>query len=237
MSRPGSVRAPAGVSVAADALGRLPLLRQAEVDQLRASRVRDHHVRGLEVAVHDAVRVRFREPLGHLDRQVEGAGRAHAARHQRRERPAADELHGDEGRPLALVDLVDDADGRVGERRGRARLQAQAALALRVVARTGDQHLQGHLPPEPQVGRAVDDAHAALADLPGDPVPPERPGPFGHGPILWPDETVARRKRPPFGRIGLGNGSRAPYPPAWKEIRCHRPARETRPAACSSASP
>ena len=131
--------------------------------------------------MHDAVRVRLREALGHLDREVQRARRAHPARHQRRQRPAAHELHGDEGRPVALVDLVHDADRRVGEAGRRARLQAQPALALRVVARARRQHLQGDLPAQAQVGRAVHDAHAALADLAGDPVTPECPGALAHG--------------------------------------------------------
>ena len=63
------------------------------------------------------------------------AGSTLALGEQGRERPAADELHRDEGRAVGLVDLVDGRDGRVGERGRGARLDAQAPLLLGVALR------------------------------------------------------------------------------------------------------
>ena len=48
-------------------------LREAEVEELRAPLLRDDHVLGLEVAVHDAARVRRRERVGDLGSDREGA--------------------------------------------------------------------------------------------------------------------------------------------------------------------
>ena len=123
--------------------------------------------------MHDPVRVRLGQALRHLDRQVDGARRAHPARHQHRQRLAPDQLHGDEGGAVRLVDLVDDADRGMGERGGGLRFAAQPALALGVVPRPRRQDLEGDLPSQAGVGGAVDDAHPTLADLARDPVPPE----------------------------------------------------------------
>ena len=56
---------------ARDALG-LAAPGQAEVDQDRAARARDQHVRGLDVAVHHAAAVGVLEGLGHLARDAQG---------------------------------------------------------------------------------------------------------------------------------------------------------------------
>jgi hypothetical protein len=78
------------------------------------------------------------------------------------ERPPRHVLHGDEARPpvrtLHVVDLVDDRDVGMGERRGDAGL-AQQPRAGRVVP-AGGQHLERDLPAQPQVLGQVDLAHA-----------------------------------------------------------------------------
>ena len=119
--------------------------------------------------MNDPPRVGFREPFRHLQGQVEGAGRLQGtAAQEGRQRLPPDQLHGDEGEALGLVDLVDDRDGGVGEGGRGLGLLAQPALALRVVLGTGGQDLEGHLPAQSGIHRAVDRAHAALADLPDD---------------------------------------------------------------------
>ncbi len=135
-----------------------------------------HHVGGLQVAVDDPLGVGRREPLRHLEGQVESAGRLEGTPAQEGgERLPPDQLHGDEGEPLRLVDLVDHRDRGVGERGRGLGLLAQPALPLRVVRGTGGQDLEGHLPAQAGIHRAVDRSHAPVADLPDDPVVGQRP--------------------------------------------------------------
>ena len=110
--------------------------------------------------------VRLHQALDHLDREVERALRVERRpRDQRGERPAAHQLHRDEGRAVGLVDLVDDRHRRVSERGGRARLLLEAPALLGVAAGRGAEHLERHLAAEGRVEGAVDDADAAPAQL------------------------------------------------------------------------
>ena len=102
-------------------------LGQAEVEDLRLAALGDEDVGGLDVAVDDALRVRGVEGVCNLDPEIE--------RDFERERPVVDavlqrlaveELHRDERLALGLADVVDRADVRVVERRGRARLALEA---------------------------------------------------------------------------------------------------------------
>ncbi len=102
---------------------------QAEVEHLDPAAAGDHHVRRLDVAVHEAARVGLGQGLGHLRGQVEDALELKRRRlGQLRQRAARHVLHGDEAlRALAavqLVDLVDHRDVGVVEGRGRPGLAA-----------------------------------------------------------------------------------------------------------------
>ena len=83
-----------------------------------------------------------------------------------------DVLHGDVGPVLALADLVDDADVRVVQRRGRLGLDEEALLELGLVHEVRGEELQGHGSLELEVLGLVDDTHTAVADLLDDPVFP-----------------------------------------------------------------
>jgi hypothetical protein len=76
---------------------------------------------------------------------------------------ALDQLHRDPGHAVVLEHLEDGDDVGVAELGGGARL-ALEALALDDVRRVGA--LQGDDASELQVARAVEDAHAAAAELP-----------------------------------------------------------------------
>jgi hypothetical protein len=128
--------------------------------------LRQHHVLRLQVAVNDAARVRLDQPLGHFDREIEGAaGLDRRAPDRGGERPATHQLHGDEGRSVGLVDLVDHRDGGVRERGGRARLLLEPPLLLGLAQGRGPQHLERDLPAQGRVEGAVDDPHSAPSDL------------------------------------------------------------------------
>ncbi len=68
----------------------------------------------------------------------------------------------------AFVDLVDRADVRVVERRGRLGLLEEAALRGVVAGQIGRQDLDRHLAVEARVVGRVDDPHSAAADLGAD---------------------------------------------------------------------
>ncbi len=128
----------------------------------------------------DSPGVGLRQTLRHLQRELEGAGgREGPATDEGGQGLPADQLHGDEGVALRLVDLIDHRDGRVGERGGGLRLLAQAALALGIVLGAGGQDLERPLAAEAVVQGAVDRAHAAVADLGNDRVVGQRPADHG----------------------------------------------------------
>ena len=202
--RPGSVSPQDGVSLPLSngARGFVSFARPKSMI-FDVAGVRQHHVLRLEVAVHDAARVGLGEALGHLQRELEGAlGGQGRAGDDRGERPAAHQLHRDERGAVRLVDLVDDRDRRVHERRGGAGLHAQPALLLAAGRHRRPQHLQGDLAAEARVEGAVDDPHASAAELVEDPVVRERAPDHaevrGHS---RPERPGARRPRPAFRRL------------------------------------
>ena len=139
--------------------------RHAEVEHLDDTVRRQHHVRGLQVAVHDAggVRVGDRVGEGGADaqrlEQRQGAALQHLgdglARH---------ELHHDEVRVVVALHRVDRHDVRVVERRGGAGLLQQPRAVVRIGGAIGRESLDRDLAVEAQVARPVDLAHAPAAE-------------------------------------------------------------------------
>ena len=121
------------------------------------------------------------------------------------ERRAVDELHDEGFDAAALLEPEDRGDVGVMELRQKLRLALESRQALLVLGELGWQDLDRHLAIEPGVGRAIDLAHAALAELGGDLVGAE-PLP-GH---RWTDHrTVLQRALPSASRrSSSGNQSR-----------------------------
>ena len=69
------------------------------------------------------------------------------------------------GRPSVLPDVVDGADVRVIQRGRGARLAPESLQCVRSRGSAIGQELEGDGPPEARVLGAVDDAHAAAAEL------------------------------------------------------------------------
>jgi hypothetical protein len=154
---------------------------------------------------------------------------------QRVERLAFDQLHRDERRPrskrllrpehvflswLDFRDLVDRADRRVVERRGHPRLAQEAGTCLVLSPEARRHELDRNRPMELSVGRAVYDAHPALAK------PSELGIPRKHGRASlggYYCDFLQRRTRPAYrsseARSCLSDWAFTHEPPGWLNRR------------------
>src|SRR5258706_209664 len=131
-----------------------------------SSRRRVEAVGGLDVAVHDAFRVRGVEGVGALDPDVDNLiyVEARAAR-VLLESVACEPLHHDVVLALVLADVVDGADARVVEGGGGAGLALEALDRVRVLRHLDGEELERDASSETDVFRLVDDAHAPAPQL------------------------------------------------------------------------
>jgi hypothetical protein len=147
---------------------------QPEVEHLDDAAVAQEDVPGLEIAVHDALRVRVRDGGrdGHRDRK-RLPERERPRREPVGERLATEQLE-DEERPLGRApDLAERDDVRVGEPGGDLRLPEEPLLANGLgAARTHG--LERDDPSAPVVVRLPHDAESAAADLPDEGVVADR---------------------------------------------------------------
>jgi hypothetical protein len=134
----------------------------AEVDV----RARDQHVRGLDVAVHEAGGVRGVEGAADLrdDRGRPARREPPLAAQERVEVRARDVAHDQVEVAVLLAGAVDRDHVRVVDRRGQPRLALEALAERRVRGAVGGDQLQRDRPAEAKLRRAVDDAHAAGAE-------------------------------------------------------------------------
>jgi hypothetical protein len=134
--------------------------REAEVEELGATIGRDHDVRTLEVAVHDALPVGMRERTRDLGRVTDDVvDRKPCPRNQRGERLPLDILHRDVEPAVEAADLVDGADVRM--------VQSRCMLGLAPKARIGilrEPHLQCDGASEIDIACDIHLAHPARAD-------------------------------------------------------------------------
>ena len=121
-------------------------LRDPEIHEQRAAGLRfEHHVVGLDVAVHEPLGVRVRQGLEDRLRDPEGlVGRVRPPPTQRvGERFPLDERHHIVDEALALPDEVDRQDGRVLEARERLGFLAKAGEHAGSPGDLGVQHFTG----------------------------------------------------------------------------------------------
>ena len=146
-----------------------------EVEDLRPPLAGHHDVFRLQVAVRDPGRVRRRQSVGDLGRNVDGFSKAEARA------PEGFPVH-QLGNEIVLPDVVEGDDVGMVERGDRAGFLLEAPAAIGVGGELRRQGLQGHLPAEPRVARPVHLAHAARAEKAKDFVRPEhRAGGQVHG--------------------------------------------------------
>jgi hypothetical protein len=156
---------------------RLVREREPEIRQARAAATVDHHVRGLEVAMHDALLVHRREPRRQVARQLQPlvGGQPPDASEQRRQVFPVHVLHGQE-RVLAHLDDVVDA-AHVGVRHPAADAHLAVELLQPLRRQRAVEEFQRDRLAELDVVGAVDLAHPALAQERHDPVSAREHGP------------------------------------------------------------
>jgi hypothetical protein len=139
--------------------------RDPEIEHLDPPVPAHHHVFGLDVAVHDAGRVRRGERARHVAEPPDApADRERRVADVRAQRLAGGQLHRDIRHAVRLADVVDRDRVRVIERRDRTRLAQYARLTPigPVVVRRED--LERDLAVELAVMGLVDHAHAAFTE-------------------------------------------------------------------------
>jgi hypothetical protein len=152
--------------------------RDAEIEHLHAAGVSDHHVSGLDVAMHDALGVGGGQGIRDINGVTQGLRERQApGRHRTIERHAGHVLHHDERHVALLPDAVDRDDVGMVERRGRTGLVQQPGPGVA----TGDlDDLDRHGAMQFGVAGAIHRAHAALAQVLFDDVVEK--GAADHGP-------------------------------------------------------
>ena len=141
-------------------------LAKTEVQHLQASVVTDHHVARLQIAVRDAARMRGGHGVGERNRDLEELRQRHpSGRNQFRQRAPLDELHGQHGRAVVLLDRMDGDDVRMGQRGNGTRLALKPIAVGRVSRARVMKSLQRDEATQLLVARLEDLTHATLAEL------------------------------------------------------------------------
>ena len=146
-------------------------LRQAEVQDLRVPALGHEGVRGLDVAVDDALGVSGVQGVGDLDRQLQQLRRLDGlARDAVLESLALQQLHADEGLAFVLVDVVNGADVGMIEGGGGLGLSLEPLQGDLVVGESLGEELQRNVTSKAGVFCLVDHTHPPAAELLDDPV-------------------------------------------------------------------
>jgi hypothetical protein len=165
----------------------MPLLlgqaRDAEVEDLGLARGQEHDVRGLDVAVHDALAMRVVQRLRHPPHDAQGLrpGQGRARGHEGGEGLAFQVLERDEQSPRLGSRPTSCTTTMFGWER-RAAICASRRTAARTPHARGAHRegeldgLEGDGPPEDGVEGLVDDAHHPAPDLAADVVAPDGGG-------------------------------------------------------------
>ena len=144
------------------------LAQQLRVDSIRSSTAAgsgQHDVRGLQVAVDDAMSVSTSERSSDLGPDAESLIKRQRATGQSSGKTLAiDELHHEEISLALGNDVVQCADVRVIESGNQFRFAFEAVAQIRSCRQVGPQRLQRDGPVQSRITRAIDGSHPTDAD-------------------------------------------------------------------------
>jgi len=123
-------------------------------------------VRGLDVAMDDALFVRSFQRVSYLNRQVEQKFEFDGfAADAVLEGLALEKLHGDEVPPVGFPNFIDGADVGMVEGGSGTRFTAEALECLGISGQVFREKFQRDVAPEAEILGLVDHAHPAAAEL------------------------------------------------------------------------
>ena len=138
---------------------------QTEVQDLGLPALGDKDIGRLDVAVHNSAGVGGIERVGDLDSQIEQLfNLERTALDLVFEGYAVQILHGDEGLPVLLADVVNGADIGMVQGRGRLRFALEAAEGLRIFGYIFGKELQRDEAVQSRVFGLVNHTHAAATE-------------------------------------------------------------------------
>ena len=144
---------------------RIGELGESEIQHLDSPVVRQHDIRGLEIAVHHALVVRRRERIRERDAQLDDARDGQPARCHLPIKPLAlDQLHRQEPNAVLILDRIERDDVRVVEAGDDAGFMFKSRQAFRVRGHAGRQDLERNVTTEAAIPRPIHLAHAAGAE-------------------------------------------------------------------------
>ena len=139
---------------------------QSKIEQLSLAALGDENIRGLDVAMNDALGMRCFERIGDLNAEIEKLlGLECPALDAMLESLALEQLHGDEWLAVVLADLVNRADVRMIQAGCRTRLALESFQRLPVFRHRFRQEFQRDRAPQFGVFRLEDHTHPAAAKL------------------------------------------------------------------------
>jgi hypothetical protein len=140
-------------------------LGEPEVEDLEVPVAGEEEVRGLQVAMQDALVVRGGQPITQLQRERDRPlGGQRAPQQTGAQRLAGEQLAHEVGRRAGAADVVDGEHVRVAQRTDGSDLLLEAAQLLGARRVVGDDELDRDLAPDARVARAVHLTHAAPAE-------------------------------------------------------------------------
>src|SRR5919108_1812918 len=140
-------------------------MSQTEVDELHRAIATDHDVGGLEVAMHDAGRMRGGKRIDDLPAELDRrACSQRTALQQCRQRLSFDEFGRNKGLAVAFADFVDGDDMRVIQDGAGTRLAKKTPQPLGTALSVSGQQLQRNVTTERQISREVHLAHTTTTE-------------------------------------------------------------------------